>query len=51
MRGSVAWFDRMIEAGLSEKVARTAFSIFSSGTTCVPKVSTITETGSATPMA
>ena len=37
--------------GLSENVARTAFSICSSGIAWVPKVSTITLTGSATPMA
>ena len=41
----------MIDAGLSENVARTAFSIFSSGTVCVQNVSTMMETGSATPMA
>ena len=41
----------MIDAGFSENTCRTAFSIRSSGTVCVPKVSTITLTGSATPMA
>ena len=41
----------MIRRGVRPKTSRTAAAIFRSGTVAVPKVSTITETGSATPMA
>ena len=41
----------MMPLGVSGKISRTASAIFSSGTRPVPKVSTMTETGSATPIA
>ena len=41
----------MIPLGVRSKTSRTAFMISDSGTTDVPKVSTITDTGSATPIA
>ena len=41
----------MMPLGVIGKMSRTAFSIFSSATLAVPSVSTMTETGSATPMA
>ncbi len=41
----------MIAFGVSEKFWRTSSVIFSSGIVPVPNVSTITETGSATPIA
>ena len=41
----------MMAAGVRSKTFSTACSIFSSATTPVPKVSTMMETGFATPMA
>ena len=41
----------MIDAGLKSKTSLTTFSIFSSATRSVPKVSTWIEKGSACPMA
>ncbi len=41
----------MMPRGVSEKTARTKSVICSSGIVPVSKVSTITDTGSATPMA
>ena len=41
----------MIPFGVSGKTSRAAAAIFSSGMRPVPKVSTMTETGSATPIA
>ena len=41
----------MIPRGVRSKTRCTAFMIAASGTVDVPNVSTITDTGSATPMA
>ena len=46
-----AWLHHPMAAGVRSKTFSTAASIFSSATTPVPKVSTMMETGLATPMA